>query len=36
MTLNSRPDLIARLKRGKAAREAFVESHLAKTTASQI
>lgn len=36
MYLSSKPDLIARLRRGKSTREAFVESHLAKTTASQI
>lgn len=36
MSLSSRRDLISRLRRGKAAREKFVESHLAKTTGSQI
>jgi len=36
MSLSSRRDLISRLRRGNAAREKFVESHFAKTTASQI
>jgi transcriptional regulator with XRE-family HTH domain len=36
MNLNSRKDLIARLRRGRKAREQFVESHLSKSIAHQI
>jgi len=36
MNLNSRQSLISRLRRGKATRHRFVESHLAKNIAHQI